>query len=217
VLPIQVSPHAIGPIAAQTVNARDLHRVLGVRKDFSDWIKTQLDTLFTQGVDFETFPFKKEVSESCSPEKGSKIHGGSNRIEYVLTLRCAQHVALMSRTANGKKYRDYLLDIETRSMLSTSRKVSISGNEGALDALREIGQSVAIARQAFDVAVCAERAAAKSREAAQVELNAQKIRFAEASKEYCASVGRNLVRIGDALGNSEDMRALLARTSGEGS
>jgi phage anti-repressor protein/phage antirepressor YoqD-like protein len=90
------------PINGQTiptVNARELHAKLEVKKDFSDWIKQQLE-IFTQGIDFAIFP----------PKRGE----GTNRIEYALTLRCAEHIAMMSRTEKGRELRDYFIDCKRR-------------------------------------------------------------------------------------------------------
>jgi phage antirepressor YoqD-like protein len=99
---IEVTERSIGDESIQTVNARDLHEFLEIRKDFSDWIKAQLGDLFTQGIDFEAFP-----------QKGEK--GNRPRIEYVLTLECGKHVAMMSRTAKGRDIRDYFIACERQA------------------------------------------------------------------------------------------------------
>lgn len=86
----------------QSVNARDLHEYLEVKKDFSDWIKVQLSDLFTQGIDFEVFPFQGE--NSTRP-----------RIEYAITIECAKHIAMLSRTERGKAVRDYFIECEKKA------------------------------------------------------------------------------------------------------
>ncbi len=49
-----------------SVNARDLHNFLGVKKDFSNWIKYQLKRgLFDENIDFITTPQKRRVGCSC--------------------------------------------------------------------------------------------------------------------------------------------------------
>ncbi|AOJ09632.1 phage antirepressor KilAC domain-containing protein [Burkholderia mayonis] len=86
---------------SRSVNARDLHAFLGVRKDFSDWIKAQLADIFSQRIDYEVFP---QPGESGRP-----------RVEYALTLACAKHIAMMSRTAKGVEARDYFIECERRA------------------------------------------------------------------------------------------------------
>lgn len=99
---IEVKERSVGDESVQTVNARDLHARLDIRKDFSDWIKAQLGDFFTQGIDFEVFPQKGE-------------NGNRPRIEYALTLECAKHVAMLSRTSKGREIRDYFIECERRT------------------------------------------------------------------------------------------------------
>jgi phage anti-repressor protein/phage antirepressor YoqD-like protein len=105
---IHIAAANIGGEEIQTVNARDLHAFLEVRKDFSDWIKAQLDGTFTQGIDFETFPPKGE-------RENQALSGWKVRIDYALTIDCAKHIAMMSRTEKGRQARDYFLECERRA------------------------------------------------------------------------------------------------------
>jgi anti-repressor protein len=100
---IAIKSQRIGSTEVQSVNARDLHARLEVRKDFSDWIKAQLTDLFTQDVDFAVFPLKGE-------------HGQRRRIEYALTIECGKHIAMMSRTTRGREVRDYFIECERRAV-----------------------------------------------------------------------------------------------------
>lgn len=63
--------------AVQTVNARELHGFLGVGKDFSDWIKTQVDRA-------RLIEGRHYIKVAHSPEKGTGNRGA--RIDYHLTL-----------------------------------------------------------------------------------------------------------------------------------
>jgi len=103
---IAIKSQRIGSAEVQSVNARDLHARLEVRKDFSDWIKAQLTGLFTQDVDFAVFPLKGE-------------HNQRPRIEYALTIECGKHIAMMSRTTQGREVRDYFIECERRAMAPT--------------------------------------------------------------------------------------------------
>lgn len=102
-LPVEFRP--LAGASVQTVNARDLHAFLGVARDFSNWIKDQLERArLTQGRDFEVFA-----------EKGENPTGGRPRTDYFLTLDAAKHVAMMAGTDKGFEVRDYFLECERRA------------------------------------------------------------------------------------------------------
>ncbi|MDR1889349.1 MAG: antA/AntB antirepressor family protein [Zoogloeaceae bacterium] len=110
---IAINPATIGGETVQTVNARELHAFLEVKKDFSDWIKAQLE-LFVQGVDYAVFnhneyanifPQKGENSQPCEAR-------GRKPVEYALTIECAKHISMMSRTEKGKQARNYFIACE---------------------------------------------------------------------------------------------------------
>lgn len=99
---IKISSAQIGRSAVQTVNARELHAFLGVSKDFSTWVKAQIQRArLMQGRDFES-----------SPIRGSS---GQTMIEYFFTLDAGKQVAMMSETDRGFEVRDYFLECERRA------------------------------------------------------------------------------------------------------
>jgi phage anti-repressor protein len=99
---ITVTKTTIGKIHAQAVNARDLHRGLGVRKHFADWIKVQLARgFFVENVDYLVFH-----------QKGENLSGGRPTQEYVLTIEAAKNIGMMSATQKGKEIRDYFIQCE---------------------------------------------------------------------------------------------------------
>ena len=74
---ISITEKVIGGKAINAVNARDLHAFLEVGKDFSDWIKVQIERArLVENRDFEKLPLKGELSAT-----------GQTRIEYALTLQ----------------------------------------------------------------------------------------------------------------------------------
>lgn len=86
-----------------TINARDLHKHLGIKKDFSDWIKIQLKRgFFAEGVDFIIFP-----------QKGENLDGRP-KVEYALTVETAKAIGMMSATEKGKEIRDYFIACEKK-------------------------------------------------------------------------------------------------------
>jgi len=102
---IAISNSIVAHPEVQTVNARDLHAFLEVGKDFSTWVKVQIErTRLVENQDFIVLPQKGEQNGS----------GGHNRIEYALTLDAGKHIAMMSQTDKGFEVRDYFIECERR-------------------------------------------------------------------------------------------------------
>jgi phage anti-repressor protein/very-short-patch-repair endonuclease len=92
---IKISQAKIGDEEQHVVSARDLHKKLGVKKDFSDWIKIQIQRgFFEENIDFVVVPLKG-VSEKVTlysnglyrNEKGQVIP-----VDYILTLVTATNI-----------------------------------------------------------------------------------------------------------------------------
>jgi len=85
-----------------TVNARDLHSFLGVGKDFSNWIKKQVERArLLENRDFVV-----------SAQKGENPEGGRPATDYHLTLEAGKHIAMLSGTEKGFEVREYFLECE---------------------------------------------------------------------------------------------------------
>ncbi len=100
----------------QLVDARHLHASLGVGRDFSNWIKGRIQEYgFVENQDYllakmgENLPFVS--GEGFSPVLG-KSCGGRPSIDYFLTLDMAKELAMVERTAWGRKVRRYFIDCE---------------------------------------------------------------------------------------------------------
>ncbi len=99
---VKIVPQKIGEENSQAVSARDLYKFLGVKRQFSDWIKDQINRgLFEENIDFITSSQKSEVGPVVKEVK-----------EYYLTIETAKYIALMSRTEKGKEVKRYFLKIE---------------------------------------------------------------------------------------------------------
>jgi len=103
---INIEKSIIGDVEVKSINSRDLHLALELKKDFTNWIKKQIESLgLEENIDYIIFllPLKGE----------SKGKGGDRRsIDYIITLDTAKHIAMASRTSKGKEVRNYYIQIE---------------------------------------------------------------------------------------------------------
>lgn len=106
---IKISDHAIDGGQTRTVNARDLHAFLEVGRDFSNWIKAQIERArLLEGRDF-----LKEINIA---QKGERQNQGLSRIEYHLSLDAAKHIGMLSGTEKGFQIREYFIECERRAV-----------------------------------------------------------------------------------------------------
>lgn len=87
----------------QLVSARELHKGLKLRKQFTDWVKQN----FKEFEDGEDFVF--------TPGSVNMPNGGTKQIQdYALTLDMAKQLCMMSHTDLGRKYRKYFIELERK-------------------------------------------------------------------------------------------------------
>ncbi|MCG6589483.1 phage antirepressor Ant, partial [Clostridioides difficile] len=102
----------------KVVDGRELWEGLEVEKDFSDWIKSNLENVdAVEGIDFSTL--KGKTSEQ----------GGRPAIEYILNLEIAKEICLVAGASprankelkrNSKNYRKYLIAVEEKYKVSNN-------------------------------------------------------------------------------------------------
>lgn len=96
---IKINQTHINGAEVNSVNARDLHKVLESKYQFADWIKTRLEeTDARENIDYIVFSEKSE--------KGRPL------IEYALTTDIAKEIAMLERNEIGKKVRRYFIEVE---------------------------------------------------------------------------------------------------------
>lgn len=96
---IRIDRTQINGAEVNSVNARDLHKVLESRYQFADWVKTRLEeTDARENIDYIVFSEKSE--------KGRPL------IEYALTTDIAKEIAMLERNEIGKKVRRYFIEVE---------------------------------------------------------------------------------------------------------
>lgn len=84
------------------VNARDLHKMLEVKAEFSHWIKRRIKQCkFEENFDYISF-VKKDVREI----------GATHRIEYIISVDMTKHLGMMERNEKGHEIRKYYIEQE---------------------------------------------------------------------------------------------------------
>lgn len=126
---VPVVPGTIGNTQCLTIDGRTLHSVLGVRRDFSTWMKGRISKYgFVQGQDFEVFTKTGENSELDSPNLGNqKNHGGGRPSqEYRCTLGMGKELCMVENNEQGRVARRYFIECERR-LLSPQTTTSHDG------------------------------------------------------------------------------------------
>lgn len=103
----------------QTVNARDLHEALGIKRQFANWIKDALQD-FQENQDFIIFNANVNKSVRGRPTQ-----------DYALTLDTAKHICMMSRCEKGKQLRQYFIEAEKQFRLGNQPE-AVQTNPDAL-------------------------------------------------------------------------------------
>lgn len=96
----------------QMVNARELHKALGAKKKFADWIKN--NTKNYSGYNFEKsnkLPKNTEEYDYFLYEIPAQQHRGKS-IEYMISLDMGKEIAMMSRCKMGSEIRKYFINAE---------------------------------------------------------------------------------------------------------
>lgn len=83
------------------VSARELHKFLEVKTDFSHWFDRMKEYGFADGEDYQTF-----LSDRIDGKAGKP------RNDAVLTLDMAKELCMIQRTERGKQARQYFLAVE---------------------------------------------------------------------------------------------------------
>jgi len=108
---IKITSEKLGADMLQTVNSRDLWAQLEIKKDYSNWMKSQIESLdLDENIDYLKVALKGESNNTQTQERG----GDRRSKDYIITLDTAKHIAMASRTSQGKKIRNYFINIEKK-------------------------------------------------------------------------------------------------------
>ncbi|WP_386696584.1 antA/AntB antirepressor family protein [Lonepinella sp. MS14436] len=126
----------INGVDYQTINARNLHKALQSKQDFTHWIKRRTNGgLFTENFDFivvhnamnnpEHKARLEELDRTTNLTSGAENltndtptnwtlqNGGQNAIDYFITLDMAKHLCLMEKNEIGKAIRHHFIKAES--------------------------------------------------------------------------------------------------------
>jgi phage anti-repressor protein len=104
-----------------SVSARELHKRLEIKTDFSDWIKYQIKRgAFEENLDFTVVwsdprnkvAFISETEMLKQFTTSQKAVASGYQSDYILTLDTAKEIAMMSGTNKGKSVRNYFIQVE---------------------------------------------------------------------------------------------------------
>ena len=99
---IKIDQTIIGTETTNSVNSRELHQTLEIGRDYSNWMKNQIETLgLDENVDYISLALNVE-----------RENGASRKIDYIITTDTAKHIAMASRTPKGKEVRAYFIEME---------------------------------------------------------------------------------------------------------
>jgi phage anti-repressor protein len=86
------------------VDARTLHAFLESRRQFSDWLTMKI----------VKFGFEEGSDYVIASQKNEAKRGGSNRIDYHLTLDMAKELSMVENNDKGRQARRYFIECEKR-------------------------------------------------------------------------------------------------------
>lgn len=97
-------------------NARDLHKFLGVGRDFSNWIKNRIKEYgFVKNQDFII------VQNLSSPKLANSKARKQMMIDYHITLDMAKELAMVEKNAKGREIRRYFIECEKKAHSLTAQ------------------------------------------------------------------------------------------------
>ena len=118
----------------QLVDARELHRKLQTRRDFSNWIKGRIQEYgFVANEDYfvEDNQYKNTENQILR-QNGRKIEKGRPTIDYYLTVNMAKELAMVERNEWGRKIRRYFIEMEKiaqQSIIKMPPSLNVYGKE----------------------------------------------------------------------------------------
>lgn len=83
------------------VNGRELYYALDIKTPYTQWFERMKEYGFSENIDFTS------LSQNCE-----KPQGGRPEINHAIKLDMAKEIAMIQRNENGKKVRQYFIQVE---------------------------------------------------------------------------------------------------------
>lgn len=111
---IKIQQTDINGSEVNSVNARELHKALEVKKAFTTWISKALSNAKAE-IDVDYVMLK------------SSLEGSGYRYDYIITTDMSKHIAMMSKVPKAKEVRDYFIEVEKQAqkVLTTSEQIAL--------------------------------------------------------------------------------------------
>lgn len=87
-----------------TVLGRDLHELLRIKSRYNDWIRNIIDFGFEEGTDYLLVTKKLVTNNPKNP--------WTEVTDHQLTIDMAKQICMIQRSEEGRRYREYFLQIE---------------------------------------------------------------------------------------------------------
>ena len=100
----------------QGINARDVHRLLKVGRDYSTWIRARIKQAgFIENQDFVIVEnLSSPELASANNEQLSPMARPQKLIDYIVSLDMAKHLCLMEKNEIGRAVRQHFIDAEAQ-------------------------------------------------------------------------------------------------------
>lgn len=111
---LQISTSIIGAEKVNSVNARDLHTALEIKRDFNAWMSDTKEILesYDEGVDYIRTT-KDRNNSVVVVKQGLNLRG--KQCEYIMTLDMCKHISMLSKSKKGREVRKYFIDFEKKA------------------------------------------------------------------------------------------------------
>lgn len=89
------------------VSARELHEFLEVGRDFTSWVKGRIEKYgFIENADYTVI--------NLTPQNGGASWGGSNKVDYALTIDMSKELSMVENNERGHQARRYFIACESK-------------------------------------------------------------------------------------------------------
>jgi len=123
---VKFTPQLVDGASIETVNARDLHAKLEVRRDFSNWIKGRVgEYQFVEGQDF--------VIDSPNLANQSGRGGDRRSVEYHISLDMAKELSMLENNTKGRQIRRYFIARERQAVQGAKQISKLESRLAALE------------------------------------------------------------------------------------